>query len=277
MEIGGASIIGASLVKPSFAIANDPHYKPETGMKYRRLGRTNLMISEIGLGCASGSLSRQLGPFLFAKWQKEREDVINKLLDLGGNFVTTCTQYHNTIELIGKAIKHRRNEIYLVIGIEPKSKEIMQKELEKALRDLNTDVIDLCFPKGSGDILMAFEMLQKFKDEGKTRSDGDGTEARWIDYTGPLGDEWGGVVIFDHPLNQRYPTPVHIHPKVPYFCFAFTKNEPYTVTPGNTLNLLYRFFIHNGRPNKELNERIANDFVNPPEIEWEPFNLKKHR
>ncbi len=169
LEIGGASIIGAALAKPGFAQSNDPHYKPETGMKYRRLGRTNLMLSEIGLGHASGSLSRQLGPFLFSKWQEDRKAVLNKLLDLGGNFTDTCTGYHNTVELIGKAIKHRRNEIYLAIGIRPTSKEIIQKELEKALRDLNTDVIDLCFPKGSGDTLMAFEMLQRFKEEGKIR------------------------------------------------------------------------------------------------------------
>ncbi len=115
--------------------------------------------------------------------------------------------------------------------------------------------------------------LDVLTSEGKTRSDGNGTEARWIDYTGPLGNEWGGIVIFDHPLNQRYPTSVRIHPELPYFCYAFTNNEPYTVAPGNTLNLVYRFLIHNGRPDKELNERTANDFVNPPEIKWEALNL----
>ena len=113
----GAAIVGTALSKPGTAGEADPHVKPQTGMKYRRLGRTNLMISEVGVGCASMSLSRTLGPFLFEKWLRERGDVINKLLDLGGNFVSTTPYYHNTVELLGKAVKGRRNEVYLAIGI----------------------------------------------------------------------------------------------------------------------------------------------------------------
>ena len=105
--------------------------------------------------------------------------------------------------------------------------------------------------------------------EGKTRVNGNESEAGWVDFTGPLGDNWGGLVMFDHPINQRYPTPVRIHPDIPYFCYNFTKNGPYTVTMDNPIRLVYRFLVHNGKPDKELNERIAGDFVNPPEIKWE--------
>ena len=162
-----AAIMGAALAKPGFA-KNDPHIKPETGMKYRRLGRTNVMISEVGVGCASGSLSRQLGPFLFEKWRTERGDVLNKLLDLGGNFVTTCTSYHDTVALAGKATKHRRDEIYYIIGFYPGSEKKMRKSIEEVLRNLQTDYVDMLYSYGSGTD-EGFENLRKFRDEGKLR------------------------------------------------------------------------------------------------------------
>ena len=167
LEYSSAVVIGAALAKPSFGKSNDPHVKPETGMKYCRLGRTNLMISVIGLGHASGSLSRQLGPFLFDKWLMERGEVVNKLLDLGGNFTSTSTSYHNTVELLGKALKNRRDEVYYAIGTSG-SGERMRAKFEKALKDLQTDVIDLVFSHGTGDEA-AFETMHKLKDEGKIR------------------------------------------------------------------------------------------------------------
>ena len=106
--------------------------------------------------------------------------------------------------------------------------------------------------------------------EGKGREDGNATPARWIDYTGPLGEEWGGLVMFDHSSNVRYPTALRIHPTMPYFCYALAKDEPYTITSDSPLELSYRFLVHNGHPDKETNNRLAYDFVNPPEVTWQP-------
>lgn len=138
-------------------------------MKYRRLGRTNLMISEIGLGNASGSLSRQLGPFLFSKWQEDRGEVVNKLLDLGGNFITTEPSYSNTQELLGKALKHRRDEVYYAIGIKHGSEKSMRVIIENSLKLLQTDIIDLSFSKGAPPTEEGYEIMRKFRKEGKIR------------------------------------------------------------------------------------------------------------
>jgi hypothetical protein len=65
-------------------------------MKYRRFGRTGLRISEIGLGCASGLRSEQLGPSLFNRYREELPAIVHKLLELGGNFVATSPRNSST-------------------------------------------------------------------------------------------------------------------------------------------------------------------------------------
>lgn len=118
--------------------------------------------------------------------------------------------------------------------------------------------------------LNSSDTLEILTDEGYNRKNGNGMPARWIDYTGPLGNGWGGLVMFDHPLNKRYPTPLRIHPDMPYFCFAFAKNEPFAISSNDPLNLTYRVVVHNGRPDKKTNEQLARDFTDPPQINWKP-------
>ncbi|MHC4207335.1 MAG: DUF6807 family protein, partial [Planctomycetota bacterium] len=110
--------------------------------------------------------------------------------------------------------------------------------------------------------------LDVLTDEGGDRKSGDKNSARWIDYTGPLGDDWGGLVMFDHPSNPRYPTPLRVHPELPYFCYALVQNESYTVSSNEPLNLEYRFLVHSGHPQQQVNERFARDFVDPPKVSW---------
>jgi hypothetical protein len=114
------------------------------------------------------------------------------------------------------------------------------------------------------------DSLDILTDEGYNRKNGNGIPACWIDYTGPLSDGWGGLVMFDNPSNKRYPTPLRIHPDMPYFCFAFAKDDPFTITSREPLNLTYRIVVHNGHPDKEINEQIARDFTDPPRINWKP-------
>jgi len=111
--------------------------------------------------------------------------------------------------------------------------------------------------------------LDILTDAGGDRKSGDRSPARWIDYTGPLADDWGGLVMFDHPSNPRYPTPLRVHPELPYFCYAFVQNEPYTISSDEPLNLVYRFLIHSGHPRQQVNERFARDFVDPPKVSWQ--------
>jgi hypothetical protein len=114
--------------------------------------------------------------------------------------------------------------------------------------------------------LDAADSLDILTSEGFTRKTGNATPARWIDFTGPLSAGWGGLVMFDHPNNPRYPTPLRIHPDMPYFCFAFAKDGPYPITSDVPLELTYRIIVHNGHPDRGFNEQAARDFSDPPVV-----------
>ncbi len=141
---------------------------PAGGMKYRRLGRTELKISEIGLGCATGARSQQLGPELFNRYREELPAITHKLLELGGNFVATSTSYHDTEEILGRALKGRRKEVFIFTGSPKRNAKNIIADCERSLQRFQTDVIDGYF--GHGGWSDAFqEAAEKLKQQGKIR------------------------------------------------------------------------------------------------------------
>jgi len=142
---------------------------PMAAMKYRRLGRTNLKISEIGLGCASGLRSQQLGAELFNRYREELPAITHKLLELGGNFVATSASYHDTEEILGRALKGHRKDAFIFTATSPKRDvKTIVAACERSLQRFQTDVIDGYF--GHGGWSDAFgEAAQRLRQQGKIR------------------------------------------------------------------------------------------------------------
>ena len=125
----------------------------KTAMQYRRLDRSSVNISAIGLGCMG--MSEFYGP----RNDQESIEVIHRALELGLNFLDTADAYgmgHNE-ELVGKAIRDRRDKAYLAtkfgnvrtpdggwaeINGRP---EYVQQACEASLRRLGLPVIDLYY------------------------------------------------------------------------------------------------------------------------------------
>ncbi|MBR6926220.1 MAG: aldo/keto reductase, partial [Bacteroidaceae bacterium] len=120
-------------------------------MKYATLGKTDIRVSRICVGCMSfGTPSED-----FHLWTLDEQvtyEMVKHALDLGVNFFDTANCYsHGTSELfLGTAIKClgiKREDVVLASKVyfnEGKlSREAILREIEGTLQRLQTDYIDL--------------------------------------------------------------------------------------------------------------------------------------
>jgi aryl-alcohol dehydrogenase-like predicted oxidoreductase len=144
-------------------------------MEYTTLGKSDLKISRIGLGCMS------LQPSDPASVQ-----LIHQAIDHGVNYLDTADLYDRGFneEMVGKAIQGKRAELVLATKVGNRlnpdgkswdwdaSKAYIIKAVEDSLRRLNTDYIDLYQLHGGtiddpiDDTISAFDTLQQ---QGKIR------------------------------------------------------------------------------------------------------------
>ena len=129
--------------------------------KFRKLGRTGFMVSDISLGYSNN------------------EAVINAVLDAGVNYIDTAEDYRNQ-PVVGKALQGRdRKKIFITSKMEIKKetgldKESFIKRFNKCLEELQTDYID-CMMVHSPDTIEIMktpgfhEAMDQVKKEGKLK------------------------------------------------------------------------------------------------------------
>jgi hypothetical protein len=106
--------------------------------------------------------------------------------------------------------------------------------------------------------------------EGKDRTSGDGTRARWVHMSGKVGPTLAGIAALDHPDNVRAPQPVHLCPAQPCFVYAPGKAGKLTLEPGKPQLSRHRFVVADGAPDRALLDRLWNDYAHPPAAELKP-------
>jgi aryl-alcohol dehydrogenase-like predicted oxidoreductase len=116
-------------------------------MKYRTLGRTGMKVSPYALGTLM---------FATRVGNPDPDDsarIIHKALDAGINFLDTADAYGDSEDVVGNALKGRRDEVVLTtkfsrpMGTDPNqqggSRRWIMTAVENSLRRLHTDRIDL--------------------------------------------------------------------------------------------------------------------------------------
>ncbi len=152
-------------------------------MEKRRLGKTGMMVSLLGLG----------GIPLQRVSQEEADAIIKRAHELGINFIDTARAYSVSETLIGNALESLglRDEFFIASKSMHRIYSAMKSEIETSLRDLKTDHIDLyqihlIKTRKDYDTVMsedgAYRALLEAKAEGRIRHIGiTGHDARLIE------------------------------------------------------------------------------------------------
>jgi aryl-alcohol dehydrogenase-like predicted oxidoreductase len=159
-------------------------------MKYRTFGRTGWKVSEIGFG--AWAIGGGWGP------QKDADSIaaLNAALDLGVNFIDTAQGYGDgrSERVIAQVLKDRAGEkVYVATKIPPTHpgawppspydraeqrypRDYLSERLERSLRDLQTDCIDLVqlhtWTRAWNADPAPLEALRDFQKQGKLRAIG---------------------------------------------------------------------------------------------------------
>jgi len=152
--------------------------KRKLGVGYRVLGKTGLKVSEIAVGCG--------------RIDESNSRIVESALDQGLNFIDTAPAYTNghSEVAVGKILKARKaqrdkiivstkasgvNHSGLVKASDEEVEKVMRTRLEKSLKALQTDHVEIYFAQHGQrnpdivDYPQMWKALEKFQKEGKIK------------------------------------------------------------------------------------------------------------
>jgi len=153
------------------ALAESPG--PSAGtIPVRTLGKTGLKLPILGYG----------GAALPARWRnplshEDRVALVRHAFDRGVRYFDTAGNYMESQAILGEALQDRRRDVCLMTKVETTKPEEVRKAVEKSLKELQTDYLDILLIHGTRGLeQMSVEQamkvhgeLVKLRDEKITR------------------------------------------------------------------------------------------------------------
>ena len=153
-------------------------------MQYRTLGKTGLLVSEVGMGGAQFGLTNYMGHWDATSEAAERETTatIQRALDLGYNYFDTAPGYGSgrSEEMVGRALEGHRQDVVLATKVSHGSwtPDAIHRSVEDSLRLLRSDVIDVIqfhggwYHQQDVDAILVeggLDAFQELREQGKVR------------------------------------------------------------------------------------------------------------
>jgi len=224
-------------------------------MLTRRLGRTNLEVTQLGYGSMGLRGPRTWGMRVVS--EDEAEQVLHAVLDAGINFIDTSPDYGICEERIGRCLAGRRREFILATkcGCVPRQhddhleihhvwkRDVIQRNLETSLTRLRTHQIDLLqFHGGDAKTLEReglIDLLVRFREQGLIRFLGVSTKLPDIHGLLNLG-------VFDTV-------------QLPYSCLAAEHDGVITAAAEAGVGIILRGGVAHGGPDAKVQRQTVND------------------
>jgi aryl-alcohol dehydrogenase-like predicted oxidoreductase len=136
VAVAGGLIGGAGL-KQNLTSASRDQPPSTTAMPERVLGNTGVRVPIFGLGGAGQT------PLSWENREKDAVAIIQRALELGIRYFDTAADYGPSEDNLGKVLPAHRDKIFLASKTDKRDRDGAWKQLERSLKRLNTDHLDL--------------------------------------------------------------------------------------------------------------------------------------